>query len=73
MAVFIPPQHDSSVYRIHAFSASGVLRPTSVRHYKIPLVLGLLLHPHPLEPNVQLRGPVVIVELGSSVSGDGVI
>ena len=67
MAVFIPPQHDSSVYPIHAVSTSRVLRPTSVRHYKMPLVLAFLLHPHPLEPDTELQDPVVIVELGSLV------
>ena len=44
----LPPPHEPSVHPIHAASPFGVLRSTSVRHYKIPLVLALLLlHPIP--------------------------
>jgi len=39
MSPTLSPQHAPSVYPIPAASASGVLRPTSVRLYKIPLVL----------------------------------
>ena len=42
----LSPHHEPSVYPIHTTSTSSVLRPTSIRHYKIPLVLALLLHPH---------------------------
>ena len=42
----LSPQHAPSVYPIPAASASGVLLPTSVRLYKLPLVLALLLHLH---------------------------
>ena len=42
----LSPQHDPSLYLIHAIATSGVLRPTSVHRYKISLVLALLLHPH---------------------------
>ena len=42
----LSPQREPSVYPIHAVSTSSVLCPTSVRHYKMPLVLALLLHPH---------------------------
>jgi len=42
----LSPQHAPSMYPIPAASTSGVLRPNSVRLYKIPLVLALLLHPH---------------------------
>ena len=61
------------MYPIHALSTSGVLRSTFVRHYKMPLVLALLLHSHPLESDAKLRDPVDIVELGSLVRGKGVI
>ena len=47
--------------------------PTSVRHYKMPLVLALLLHSHPLKFEAELRDPVVIRRTRSSVRGDGVI
>ena len=43
----LSPQREPAVYSIHAGSTSSVLRPISVRHYKMPLVLALLLHPHP--------------------------
>ena len=44
----LSPQHEPFVYPIHTTSTSGVLRPTSIRLYKIPLVLALfLLHPIP--------------------------
>ena len=46
MFLILSPQHAPSVYPIPAASTSGVLRPNSVRLYKIPLVLALLLHPH---------------------------
>jgi len=69
----LSPQHEPSVYPIHAVSTFGALRPTSVHHYKIPMDLALLLHPHPLESEAELRDPVIIVELGSSVRGDCVI
>ena len=39
-------QHEPSVYPIHSASTASDLHSTSVRHYKIPLVLALLLHPH---------------------------
>ena len=39
-------QHEPSVSLIHVVSTSGALRPISVHHYKMPLVLALLLHPH---------------------------
>ena len=55
------------MYPIRIVPTSGALRPTFVRHYKMLLVLALLLHPHPLEPDAELRDTVVIVELGSSV------
>ena len=42
----LSPQREPSVYPIYAASTSGVLRATPVHHYKIPLVLALLLHPH---------------------------
>ena len=42
----LSPQREPAVYPIHIVSTSGALRPISVRHYKMPLVLALLLHPH---------------------------
>jgi len=42
----LSPQHELPMYPIHAISTFGVLCPTSVRHYKIPLVLALVLHSH---------------------------
>ena len=45
MFLTLSPQHAPSMYPIPAASTSGVLLPT-VRLYKIPLVLALLLHPH---------------------------
>jgi len=46
-------QYEPPVYPILAGSPSGVLRPTSIRHYKIPFVLALLLHPQ--SPRTQSR------------------
>ena len=69
----LSPQREPTVYPIHDVSTFGALRPIFVRHYKIPLVLALLLHSHSLELEVELRDPVIIVELGSSVRGDCVI
>ena len=43
----LSPQREPTVYSIHVVSTSSALRPISVRHYKMPLVLALLLHPHP--------------------------
>ena len=43
----LSPQREPAVYPIHAVSTSGALRPISVRHYKMPWVLALLLHPYP--------------------------
>ena len=43
----VSPQREPVVYPIHAISTFGALRPIYVRHYKMPLVLPLLLHPHP--------------------------
>ena len=53
MSPTLSPQHAPFVYSIPAASASGVLRPTSVHCYKIPLVLALLLHPH--SPRIRSR------------------
>ena len=50
----------SLVFPFHAASTFGMLRPTFVRHYKMPLAFALLRHPHPLESEAQLRDPVVI-------------
>ena len=62
------PQHDPSVYSIHAVSTSGVLRPTSVRRYKMPLVLALLLlHPIPSHSEQSYEIQLSLMELGSSV------
>ena len=49
----------SLVFPFHAASTFGMLRPTFVRHYKMPLAFALL-HPHPLESKAELRDPVVI-------------
>ena len=43
----VSPQREPVVYPIHAISTFGALRPIYIRHYKMPLVLPLLLHPHP--------------------------
>ena len=43
----VSPQREPVVYPIHAISTFGALRPIYVRHYKMPLVLPLLLHPRP--------------------------
>ena len=53
MSPSLSPQHAPSMCPIPTASASGVLRPTSVRLYKIPLVLALLLHPH--SPRIHSR------------------
>ena len=50
----VSPRCEPVVYPIHAISTSGALRPMSVRHYKMPLVLALLLHSHPLESNIEI-------------------
>ena len=63
----LSPRHDPSVYSIHAASTSNVLRPTSICLYKIPLVLALLLHSILPASREELRDPVDIVKLGSSV------
>ena len=52
---------------IYAASTSGVLRHTSIRLYKMPLVLALLLHPILIAFEVELRNPVDVVKLGSLV------
>ena len=52
----LSPQHDPSVYPIHVASTSSVLHPTSVHHYKMPLVLSLLLHPH--FPRIRSRATI---------------
>jgi len=46
MSPTLSSQRAPSVYPIPAASTSDVLHPNSVRLYKIPLVLALLLHPH---------------------------
>jgi len=43
----LSPQREPTVDYVHAVSTSIVLRPIFVRRYKMPLVLALLLHPHP--------------------------
>ena len=66
----LSPQHEPSVFPIHITSTSGVLRPTSIHHYKIPLVLVLLLHPIPSHSEQSYEIQSSLVELGSSVWGE---
>ena len=67
MFSILSPQHAPSVYPIPAATASGVLRPISVRLYKYPWSLLFFFIPIPLAFRVKLRNPIAIVELGSSV------
>ena len=56
----LSPQCEPAVSPIHVISTFSALHPTSIRHYKMPLVLALFLCPHPLESEAELRDPVVI-------------
>ena len=63
----LSPQHAPSVYPIPAASASGVLRPTSVRRYKTPWSLLFFFIPIPLTFTAELQNPVDVVKLDLSV------